>query len=156
MLFSKYRLEFPTLGIIYICTSRYPVTLFACKNKIQVIFLGYLWDKGLLNGIIFLDLKKAFDCVDHTILIKKLKKLGCVGNTLNWFNSYLMNRKQMCKVNQTTSKFRTVSCGVLQGSNLGPILFVPYVNDSPNCLKTTTAIMFADDTNLTASCNTKP
>ena len=61
----------------------------------------------------------------------------------------------MCKVNQTTSKCRTISCGVPQGSNLRPILFLLYyVNDLPNCLKSSTAIMFADDTNLTASGNT--
>ena len=111
-------------------------------------------DKGLVNGIIFLDLKKAFDCVDHNILTEKLMKFGCIGNTLNWFKSYLTNRKQMCKVNQTTSKSRTISCGVPQGSNLGPILFLLYVNDLPNCLKSTSASMFADDTNLTASGNT--
>ena len=94
-------------------------------------------DKGLVNGIIFLDLKKAFDCVDHNILTEKLMKFGCIGNTLNWFKSYLTNRKQMCKVNQTTSKSRTISCGVPQG-----------------CLKSTSSSMFADDTNLTASGNT--
>ena len=77
-------------------------------------------DKGLVNGLIFLDLKKAFDCVDH----KKLVKFGCIGNTLNWFKSYLTNRIQMCKVNQTTSKCRTISCVVTQGPNLGPILFL--------------------------------
>ncbi|CAB3994264.1 Hypothetical predicted protein [Paramuricea clavata] len=109
-------------------------------------------DKGLLNGIIFLDLKNAFDCVDHAILIEKFKKFGCVGNTLNWFKSYFTNRKQI--VNQTTSKCRTVSCGVPQGSNLGPILFLLYVHDLSNCLKSTTASMFADGTNLTASSST--
>ena len=60
----------------------------------------------------------------------------------------------MCKINQTTSKCRTIRCRVLQDSNLGPILFLIYVNDLPNCLKTTTASMFADDTNLTASRDT--
>ena len=60
----------------------------------------------------------------------------------------------MCKVNQTTSKCRTISCGAPQGSNLGPILFLLYVNDLPTCLKLTSASMFADDTNLTASGNT--
>ena len=60
----------------------------------------------------------------------------------------------MCEVNQTTSKCRTISCGVPQGSNLGPILFSLYVNDLPNCLKSTSASMFADDTNLTASDST--
>ena len=102
----------------------------------------------------FLDLKKAFDCVDHNILTEKLVKFGCIGNTLNWFKSYLMNRKQMCKVNQTTSKCRKISSGVPQGSNLGPILFLLFVNDLPNCLKSTSASMFADNTNLTASGNT--
>ena len=111
-------------------------------------------DKGLLNGIIFLDLKKAFDCVNHHILIKKLSHIDCRGATLNWFKSYLTNRKQMCKVNQTTSKCRTIRYGVPQGSNLGPILFLIYLNDLPNCLKTTTANTFADDTNLTASGDT--
>ena len=57
----------------------------------------------------------------------------------------------MSKINQTTSKCHTIRCGVPQGSNLGPILFLIYVNDLPNCLKTTTASMFADDTNVTAS-----
>jgi hypothetical protein len=108
-------------------------------------------DNGLLNGIIFLDLKKAFDCVDHDILIKKLSYFGCKGTTLNWFKSYLTNRKQMCKVNQVTSQPRIIRCGVPQGSNLGPILFLIYINDLPNCLRTTTASLFADDTNLTAS-----
>ena len=111
-------------------------------------------DKGLVNGIIFLDLKKAFDCVDHNILAEKLMKFGCIGNTLNSFKSYLTNRKQMCKVNQTTSKCQTISCGVPQGSNLGPILFLLYVNDLPNCLKSTSVSMFADDTNLRASGDT--
>ena len=107
-------------------------------------------DNGLLNGIIFLDLKKAFECVDQDILIKKLSYFGCKGTTLNWFKSYLTNRKQMCKVNQVTSQLRIIRCGVPQGSNLGPILFLIYINDLPNCLRTTTASLFADDTNMTA------
>ena len=80
-------------------------------------------DKRLVNGIIFLDLKKAFDCVDHNILTKRLMKFGCIGNTLNWFKSYLTNRKQMCKVNQTTSKCRTISCGVRRALIWGQYCF---------------------------------
>ena len=116
--------------------------------------MEHKYGKGLLNGIIFLDLKKAFDCVDHVILIEKLKEFGWVGYTLNWFKSYLTNRKQMCKVNQTTSKCRIIPCGTPQGSDLGPVLFVLCVNDLPNCLKSTTVSMFADATNLTASGST--
>ena len=74
-----------------------------------------IWIMVLLNGIIFLDLKKAFDCVDLDILIKKLSYFGCKGTTLNWFRSYLTNRKQMCKVNQVTSQPRTIRCSVPQG-----------------------------------------
>ena len=108
-------------------------------------------DKGYLNGVIFLDLEKAFDCVNHDILITKLKLYGCTENTLCWFKSYLTNRRQMCKIGRTISQERVIRCGVPQGSTLGPLLFLLYVNDLPNCLSHSTASMFADDTNLTTS-----
>lgn len=105
-------------------------------------------DRGSLNGVIFLDLKKAFDCVDHSILLTKLYNYGIRGYTLDWFQSYLTNRVQMCKVDQAISNKRIIKCGVPQGSNLGPLLFLIYINDLPNCLSTSTASMFADDTNI--------
>ncbi|CAB4034888.1 Hypothetical predicted protein, partial [Paramuricea clavata] len=105
-------------------------------------------DKGCLNGVIFLDLKKAFDCVDHHILTKKMHIYGIRGHTLAWFRSYLTNRTQICKVNQAMSEARTVKCGIPQGSNLGPLLFLLYINDLPNCLSLSSASMFADDTNI--------
>jgi hypothetical protein len=105
-------------------------------------------DKGLLNGVIFLDLKKAFDCVDHNILLKKMHCYGIRGHTLAWFQSYLSSRIQICKVDQTMSKTRTVKCGIPQGSNLRPLLFLLYMNDLPNCLTLSSARMFADDTNI--------
>jgi hypothetical protein len=108
-------------------------------------------DKGYLNGVIFLDLKKAFDCVNHDILIRKLKLYGCSENTLCWFKSYLTNRRQMCKIGRTISQERVIRCGVPQGSTLGPLLFLLYVNDLPSCLSHSIASMFADDTNLTTS-----
>ena len=79
-------------------------------------------DKGYLNGVIFLDLKKAFDCVNNDILIRKLKLYGCSENTLCWFKSYLTNRSQMCKIGRTISQERVIRCGVPQGSTLGPLL----------------------------------
>ena len=106
-------------------------------------------DKGHLNGVIFLDLKKACDCVNHDILLKKLILYGCRGNTLHWFRFYLTNRIQMCKIAQTLSQPCYIKCGLPQGSNLGPLLFLIHINDLPNCLSSLAASMFADDTNLT-------
>ena len=105
-------------------------------------------DRGLINGVLFLDLKKAFDTVDHKILIAKLKTYGVQGHALQWFISYLSGRKQVCKINNEISNTANITCGVPQGSNLGPLLFLVYINDLPNCLTSTKASMFADDTNI--------
>ena len=108
-------------------------------------------DNGLLNGVIFLDLKKAFDTVDHTILIHKLKIMGVSGVSLAWFQSYLTSRFQRTVIGQATSCNRRVSVGVPQGSILGPLLFSIYINDLPTCLKHTSVTLFADDTALYCS-----
>ena len=105
-------------------------------------------DKGLINGVVFIDFKKAFDTVDHTILLAKLERYGIRETPLKWFRSYLHQRKQVCKINNAVSNAVHINCGVPQGSNLGPLLFNLYINDLPNCLQTTSASMFADDTNL--------
>ncbi len=76
---------------------------------------------------------------------------GIRGHTLAWFQSYLSSRIQICKVDQTMSKTRTVKCGIPQGSNLGPLLFLLYINDLPNCLTSSSASMFADDTNISTN-----
>lgn len=106
-------------------------------------------DKGFINGVIFLDLKKAFDTVNHEILIKKLELYGIRNTALRWFVSYLSNRSQVCKVGKSFSSPAKITTGVPQGSNLGPLLFLLYINDLPNCLKNSDPALFADDTNLT-------
>ena len=107
--------------------------------------------RKLLNGVLFLDLKKAFDTVDHTILVKKLQYLGLSQSTVDWFKSYLNDRVQMCMVNGNLSDPEQLLCGVPQGTILGPLLFLIYINDLPNCVKCSSTRMYADDTNLTAS-----
>ena len=108
-------------------------------------------DIGQLNGVVFLDLKKAFDTVDHEILLHKLHLYGIKGIALNWFRSYLSNGKQHCQANDHLSQPLEIVCGIPQGSILGPLLFLIYVNDLPNCLKYTSCNMFADDTQIYTS-----
>ena len=97
---------------------------------------------------VFLDLSKAFDTLDHKILLQKLKFYGIEGTALNWFTSYLTNRKQMVDFNGTKSTTLEIKTGVPQGSILGPLLFIIYMNDITNVSIIFDEVLFADDTSL--------
>ena len=97
---------------------------------------------------VYLDFSKAFDTVDHDILLTKLYHYGIRGNALQWFKSYMSERKQFVTYNGTSSSMKTICCGVPQGSILGPILFLLYINDLSNVCKNTEPFLFADDSNL--------
>ena len=91
-------------------------------------------------------MSKAFDTVDHSILLKKLKFYGITDKNLAWFESYLSNRKQHIEIGENSkTDLKCVTCGVPQGSILGPLLFLVYVNDLPNASRLLDSIMFADD-----------
>ena len=107
-------------------------------------------DKGNFTGVILLDLQKAFDTVDHKILISKLKAAGANNTVLKWFSSYLGNRKQFVDVHGTFSSEEPVSCGVPQGSILGPLLFTLYVNDMSSAVRCDLCL-YADDSMLLVS-----
>ena len=97
---------------------------------------------------IFLDLSKAFDTINHRILAQKLEYYGVRGVTQLLFDNYLTNRKQIVKYNQTRSEEMTIKTGVPQGSILGPILFLLYINDIEYSSNLLSFILFADDTNI--------
>ena len=105
-------------------------------------------DNGEVPLGIFIDLSKAFDTLDHDILLRKLKYYGLTGISLKLFKSYLTNRKQFVNYNSVNSDLLTISTGVPQGSILGPLLFLIYMNDIHNATNLFHFILFADDTTL--------
>ena len=105
-------------------------------------------DKGEIPISIFLDLSKAFDTIDHQILLHKLEYYGIKGTANNLINNYLTNRKQFVEFNGTCSDLLSISTGVPQGSVLGPLLFIIYINDIAKVSKVFQPIIYADDTTL--------
>ena len=104
-------------------------------------------DKGKLTCAVYLDLTKAFDTVDTTLLLKKLEHYGVRGTALNLFRSYLSNRKQCTNIRGVLSDLICIELGVPQGSILGPLLFLIFINDLPGASPLMTKL-FADDTCL--------
>ena len=108
-------------------------------------------DRKMFNLVVFLDLKKAFDTVNHDILVRKLELYGITGNALSMIKSFLTDRKQKCQLGDVITPESSVTCGIPQGSILGPLLFLLYINDLPDCLRQVSPRLFADDTNLTVA-----
>ncbi len=105
-------------------------------------------DDGKFSCGVFVDLEKAFDTVNHQILLSILDHYGIRDNSLKWVQSYLTNRKQFVSLSGAKSKYMNISCGVPQGSILGPLLFILYINDMNHAVRSSTIHHFADDTNL--------
>jgi len=105
-------------------------------------------DKKQSTLAVYLDLSKAFDTINHIILLNKLEYYGIRGTALAWFKSYLENRSQFVEFNNHQSDVCNYNCGVPQGSILGPLLFIIYTNDIPNNLNNVKTILFADDTTI--------
>jgi hypothetical protein len=114
-------------------------------------FIGNALNNGnfCIGVFVFLGLRKAFDTCSHSILLTKLSKLGVNGVALQWFSSYLKNHYQCVEVNDTKSNNALIDCGVFQGSILGPILFLCYINDIYTATDLAT-FLFADDTSCLA------
>lgn len=102
---------------------------------------------------VFIDLSKAFDTIDHKLLLKKMQKYCARGIAYDWLESYLSNREQYVHINNTDSKPLKINYGVPQGSILGPKLFIMYMNDVCEILDKANCILYADDTSIYCSGN---
>ena len=124
-------------------------TVQALMKNLDIVYRDL--DLGRIVISIFLDFRKAFDVVDHPILLYKLEKYGIRGLPKQWISSYLSNRKQYVVINGVSSTEETITHGVPQGSILGPLLFNIFINDLPSCNDFFNYTLFADDSTLTCS-----
>jgi retron-type reverse transcriptase len=114
--------------------------MFANMDMIKKLSLSLENNEHTLG--VFLDLSKAFDTIDHSILLRKLAYYGIRGTALNWIQSYLSNRKQCVQFNGVISEYKEVICGVPQGSVLGHLLFLLYMNGIPKVCNHLSLILF--------------
>ena len=105
-------------------------------------------DNGNFTIAVLIDFRKAFDTVDHEILLHKLHHYGIRGIAHDWLKSYLCDRQQQVTYNGASSSYKNINCGVPQGSILGPLLFIIYINDLSTVSNILTSVLFADDTTL--------
>ena len=112
-------------------------------------------DQGLVVGALYVDLSKAFDTLSHSVLLEKIRSFGLNGVALEWFIDYLFNRKQYCIIDKSASDQMSITCGVPQGSILGPLLFLMYFNDFEMCIRNAKCLNFADDTVIYVQGKTK-
>ena len=122
----------------------------SCVTQLTSVlhYTGGQLDAGKQIDITYLDMSKAFDKVDHTKLLVRLHQYGITGKLHDWFRSYLQGRKQQVTVLGATSRELPVTSGIPQGSLLGPILFLLFVDDIPNTVKTSRVACYADDTKI--------
>lgn len=120
----------------------------SCETALNLAIAS--WKEDMNDGKyvvdVFLDLMRAFETIDRSLLIEKLESIGISGVEKKWFESYLIERIQQTKFNEDVSSKRTIEIGLPQGSSLAPILFIIYINDIIQVLNQAKANLFADDT----------